>query len=401
MFCVLIVLVSFEFLEGVSNAGTVVYDRLSVRGQSPAHGTVSPMIPSATEPQPAPSGLAVPADSRQIPRQIPRQDAAPPSLLPYTSQYASSVRSDGFAYPSHPSYSQSASLPPIELEPETLTGAECINYGSWKNQIRQTYEWQMFPDGLIWPAYLAGVKESRFRGVFNRDDQLGWIWDITLGGRTGILRYGNRNSVLPSGMQLDIEGAAMTRLALDKDRDVEATDYRFGLPLTFGNERWQFKFSYYHVSCHLGDEYMLRYMKEHPDENGHGTLPRRINYYRDSLVFGIAFRPHRDVRLYGEVEYAVYAGEMTERFQMQVGAEYTPLYPANRARGVPFLAVNGLFLEELDFGGSVCVQVGWMWRGRRNQAFRIGFEYFYGADDQYEFFDDTNSKCGLGVWYDF
>ena len=231
-------------------------------------------------------------------------------------------------------------------------------------------------------------------GVWNHDDKLGWIWDITLGGRAAILRYGNRKSVLPSGIQLDIEGAAMTRLALDINRDVEATDYRFGLPITFGNERWQFKVSYYHVSCHLGDEYMIRHMEA-------GEPYRRINYYRDSLVFGVSMRPHSSLRLYGEIEYAVYSGEMTERLQMQFGAEYAPAFPANGRYGAPFLAVNGLLLEELDFGGSICVQAGWAWRGKRNQIFRIGAQYFYGADDQYEFFDDTVSKVGLGIWYDF
>lgn len=334
---------------------------------------------------------AVPHPERMLTNQITGQDTSGPATTLLSTQPP--------AVANRPHY-----LPPIELEPGGVSADPgCVNptekpypnYRHWRHDPARAYEWQMFPEGLLWPAYLAGVKESRFRGVWHKEDKLGWIWDITLGGRAGILRYGNRNAVLPTGIQLDIEGAAMTRLAMDIERDLEATDYRFGLPVTIGNERWQFKISYYHVSCHLGDEYMIRYWNEHKEK------PRRINYYRDSIVLGLAFRPHRDMRLYGEFEYACYAGEMTGRVQLQFGAEYAPMYPANRWRGAPFLAVHGLLLEELDYGGSICVQVGWMWRGKRNQAFRIGFEYFQGADDQYEFFDDTNSKCGLGLWYDF
>lgn len=373
-----------RLVVGTSQAIGATYGQFSVRGQSPSGARMtsgSPWNPVLVSPE-------ISSDARNADPVLPNGGNQ------ITAGHQTYQRLSAQPLSAQP-FAQGTGRPVRVVEPGLRPSDDYPDYHQWNRQQVPPFEWQMFPEGLLWPAYLAGVKESRFRGVWHKEDSLGWIWDITLGGRAGILRYGNRNAVLPTGIQLDIEGAAMTRLALDKDRDVEATDYRFGLPLSFGNETWQFKLAYYHVSCHLGDEYMLRHLEED------GVLPRRINYYRDSLVFGIAFKPHRDIRLYGEIEYAVYSGEMTERLQMQFGAEYAPLYPANRRRGVPFFAVNALLMEELDFGGSVCVQAGWMWRGRRNQAFRLGLEYFYGADDQYEFFDETNSKLGFGLWYDF
>ena len=50
----------------------------------------------------------------------------------------------------------------------------------------------------------------------------------------------------------------------------------------------------------------------------------------------------------------------------------------------------------------MCVQTGWAWRGRRSEKlFRIGFEYLYGSDPQYEFVFYNQNRYGFGVWYDY
>ena len=38
------------------------------------------------------------------------------------------------------------------------------------------------------------------------------LWDATLGGRVGMVRYGSNDSVSPDGYQLDFYGAAIARL---------------------------------------------------------------------------------------------------------------------------------------------------------------------------------------------
>ena len=45
---------------------------------------------------------------------------------------------------------------------------------------------------------------------------------------------------------------------------------------------------------------------------------------------------------------------------------------------------------------------GWAWRGDRSEKlFRIGFEYLYGSDPQYEFPFANQNRAGIGMWYDF
>ncbi len=267
------------------------------------------------------------------------------------------------------------------------------NYDSWSNQPLAPWKWQILPEGLIYPSYLAGPQEPRLCGVWNYERDWGWMCDATLGGRASVLRYGTQNSVLPEGFEIAVEGGAHLRLDYERDMDMLATDYRVGVPLTYGTKRFQYKLAYYHVSSHLGDEYILR-----KDPN---PKRDRINYVRDSIVLGIAYRPHRDIRLYGETACAFYRGDKTDPWEFQFGIEYSPNYPSNGIYGAPFFAINAHLLQELDFGGNLTVQLGWQWRGPSNHLFRMGVQYLCGASDQYEFNEYYESKIGMGIWFDF
>ncbi len=264
-------------------------------------------------------------------------------------------------------------------------------------QQSAAWSWQLFPDGETYPAYLAGVNESRLGSVWNKEDNRGWIWDITLGGQAPILRYGSKNSVLPEGIQLDFEGSVHLRLDIEHERDMDASDYHFGAPISYATKFWQFKTGYYHVSSHLGDERMLRLR-----DDGYPAPYGRTNYVREAWIFGVAVRPYRDLRLYAEADYAFWRGEGTDPWHFQFGAEYSPITPSGGWIGRPFAAIHARLLQERNYDGNLCIQCGWQWRGPRNQCFRIGLQYFTGLSEQYEYiYTKRENKFGFGVWYDF
>ncbi len=261
------------------------------------------------------------------------------------------------------------------------------------------WSWQLMPNNLIYTSYLAGPKEPRFGTVWYDDTtpppyattgHEGWLWDSTLGGRVSIARYGSDPVLHPQGFEVQIEGAAFVRLDPQDDRDLRSADYRFGIPLVYGVGRWQTKLAYYHNSAHLGDEFMLK----------HPTFPR-INYVRDCIVWGNSYYLYDWMRLYGEVGWAFFTAGGAEPWEFQGGVELIQARPTG-GRGAPFLAVNGFSRQELDWGGNVCVQTGWAWRGRRSEKlYRIGFEYLYGSDPQYEFVYKNQNRAGIGMWYDY
>lgn len=253
--------------------------------------------------------------------------------------------------------------------------------------------WQSLPDGLIYRSYMAGPREPRIStklmsvsGSMERGQNL---WDATVGGRRGLLRYGTTDPLRPQGWQLDIEGAALVRLNIDEERDVEASDFRFGVPLTYGASAVQFKTGYYHLSSHLGDEFSVR----NPDVD-------RINYIRDSIMLGLSYNPTPDVRIYGETAYAVFTSGGAEPWEFQFGVEVARPGPTG-ACGTPFFATNAHLREELDFGGDWTTQLGWLWRGESGSTFRTGLHYMNGKSTQYQFFRESEEQIGFGMWYDY
>jgi hypothetical protein len=286
------------------------------------------------------------------------------------------------AYPSEPV------LPPL------LPAADTQEYVSEPHSCEppvHASDWglQVLPQGLIYRSYLAGPKESRMAGGIVRIPGDSWLWEATIGGRVGILRHGNSDLIRPCGFQFDVEASAQVRLDIPENVDVRSSDYRVGLPLTWGDEQQQWKFSYYHISSHLGDEFM--------EKNPDFTMFRQS---RDALVFGYSRYLTDWLRVYGEVGWAFYSNA-SEPWEVQFGIDYAPRVRTG-LRGAPFLAANGLLRQELDFGGSFTFQAGWAWRADTTaHLLRVGLQYYNGASSQYAFLPYHEQQIGLMVWYDF
>jgi len=280
--------------------------------------------------------------------------------------------------------------PPLDLDGGQSAHALAVPYTSPATAVEEEWSLDVLPSGLIYPSYLAGMREPRLGAMWVHERDLGWLLDAALGGRVGLFRYGAEGTPRPTGWQIDFEGAAFPRIDLEHELDLVAADFRYGVPLTLGLGRYQAKLAYYHLSSHLGDEYMLRFRQ----------VPR-INFSRNVLVWGNSFYATDDVRLYAEAGWAMYTDGGTEPWEFQFGIDYSPACPSHGLRGAPFVALNAHLREEVDFGGNLVVQVGWQWRSRNGHLLRTGMHYFTGKSDQFEFYRQHEDKLGLGLWYDF
>lgn len=264
--------------------------------------------------------------------------------------------------------------------------AECS--GGVRGESDSAYE--LLPDGLLWHSYLAGPNEPRISTVLYNDDKDGKFWDATLGGRVGLIRFGPADVSRSRAWQWDLEGAVMTRLDLLHAEDVESMNYRFGTEITTAKGPWAMKFGYFHISAHVGDEYMIR-----------NPLFRRVNYVTESWVWGASYTSPHELRFYGEMANAFRASGGAKRYQFQTGVEYSPI-ARDPWCGAPFAAVHLNFRQAVDYQVSTTVQCGWAFlspeSGRR---LRFGFQYADGPTSQYEFFSRRESYFGMGVWFDY
>lgn len=267
---------------------------------------------------------------------------------------------------------------------------------TWQPEIRETvhqdstWGWWLLPEGLLYKSYVAGEKEPRFSSAFLAEQGGDVLWDSVLGGRVGLVRYGTQRGIQPEGVQLDIEGGAFVRLLPTEERDVQAVDFRMGVPLTYREGPFQAKFGYYHISSHLGDEFLLK----NPGFD-------RINYVRDAFVIGVGYFPIDSLRLYAEASWAFFTGREGAPWDFQTGLEWGSPEPT-AIYGSPFFAMNVLLREETDWSGSLNVLAGWQWRGfTSDHVFRAGLQYFTGKNNQYSFTQDNQTLIGAGIRYDY
>ena len=68
----------------------------------------------------------------------------------------------------------------------------------------------------------------------------------------------------------------------------------------------------------------------------------------------------------------------------------------------PSLRSTGTCGRRWRFGGSLVVQAGWQWlNGATGTRLRVGFQYFNGKNEQYQFYNDFVEQFGVGIWYDY
>lgn len=282
-----------------------------------------------------------------------------------------------------------ADLLPSPLPPSQVHSSQHQSR-SQLSRSQPRHDWSILPEGLLYKSYLAGPHEPRISTVIFSDTEKGVLWDATLGGRVGLLRYGTPGAVAPEGWQWDLEGAVMVRLDVKNSEDVESMDFRFGTLITRADGPWSAKLGYFHISSHVGDEYMERF-----------PLFERVNYVTESLIVGVSYQASEPLRVYGELAYAVKTSGGAKPLQLQMGVEHVPV-PLQPQRGGPFSAINLDIREAVDFSPTMTLQTGWQWQGMTSQRrIRFGLQYLNGYTTQFEFFDKREEQIGVGSWFDY
>lgn len=252
------------------------------------------------------------------------------------------------------------------------------------------YSLQFGPSGLLYKSYLAGEKEPRISSAWLTPKEGNLVWENTLGGRVGVVRYGNCDPLHPEGWQFDLEGGVMARVDPQAPSSpLIAADFRIGLLSTWRFGDTAVKAGYYHLSSHVGDEFLIA-----------NPAFDRKNYVRDAVLIGITEYLTDDLSIYGEFAYALNAEDGAKPIELQYGIQYAPLvvgWP-----GTPYIAVNGHTREDFNYITSVNLMAGWMLRSRgSNRTLRVGMQYYNGPSMQWEFVEQNESLMGAGIWFDY
>lgn len=152
-----------------------------------------------------------------------------------------------------------------------------------------------FPETpTLFRPFLADPRQITYSG--------GWrFWDKALSRNVIDVSFGDYLGVYEwcdvwpwhGQMRVEIEGAVWAVFAPCKESSpLINADYYLGIPLTYAIDRWAFRLRGFHVSSHVGDEWLILHPKF-----------RRLNPSAESIDFSVSHEFSDDIRLYGVLGY--------------------------------------------------------------------------------------------------
>lgn len=253
----------------------------------------------------------------------------------------------------------------------------------------------LFPVGdIVQPVYIADIHRPMTAvtpqfytrtGIYDSTDLR---TGLAVGGRFGILRL---DPASPGGRswQISIDAGLNAQFDSNNKLDNIGWDGKYGLSVTTATGGpLSLRVGIFHDSAHIGDEYAER------------TGRTRIDYTREELVFGAAFRLARGLRTYAEGGYGYYLlTEEQKPWRAHGGLEYTGRPSLIGGRFAWYAAVDFSGTEERDWRLDTSVQAG-ITTTSGGRRWRIGVQYTDGAPPMGEFFQDTEAWFTVGLWID-
>ena len=232
---------------------------------------------------------------------------------------------------------------------------------------------------ILYPTEIANPRQICFSIGAQFNDKLGgrWATPVTFGDQLPIYRWTN---IRGGDLQLELEAGVFGLFnMLKKSYPLVNADYYVGIPVTYAKGKWAFRLRGYHISSHIGDEWLLE----------HKNLKRKNKSF-EALDFSTAYNITPKLRVYGTIGSVVMSDkEMSlKHAYIQYGAEvrgprtdYTQLF------GQPFFAMHFQNYQDVNFALDTTYALGYEWGkiqgvGRKVRLF-LEYHTGFSPDGQY------------------
>ena len=300
----------------------------------------------------------------------------------------------------------------IESIPEVQCVYEADLTPQVEKQIRETsYRTRIqgvwFPETtLLFEPPLANVQKPQYSlGYRGGDRTLGKsLITISLGDFFPIFRWFD---VCGTGGDLQIDiGAGVWGVFNMEPRncpdgqwaELVNTDYLFSIPLSYAIDRWSFRARIYHISTHLGDEFICNHPRFVCD---------RVNPSYEALEFLAAYLLHDSVRFFGGPGFILNSDDSYPmgHFYLEYGVEWYVWFlnsSFHRTYMSPYFAVDVQQWDIKDMSPSLTMQLGLQWSKRLNEGrkVRLFAEYHNGYSDG-QFFLCRSAYWALRITWGF
>ncbi|QVL55122.1 MAG: DUF1207 domain-containing protein [Simkaniaceae bacterium] len=164
-----------------------------------------------------------------------------------------------------------------------------------KREVQPQIKGVWFPQQtVLYPPMIANPRATIYSTAYHIGDNVIGKKSIaiSLGDNFPIFRWRN---VLPwqGDMQIDIQAGiwSVFKMGVDFNGEISElvnTDYLVGFPLSYAFDKWAFRLRAYHVSSHLGDEYLV-----------HNPGVERVNPSMEAVDLFTSYQVNSALRVYG------------------------------------------------------------------------------------------------------
>lgn len=243
-------------------------------------------------------------------------------------------------------------------------------------------------DPILFKPLIADPRCIQYSAGWRFDDRVidKNVIDVSYGDTLAIYRW---MDMWPwrGDLQIEIEGALWAVFQpLRESAPLVNADYYVGFPLTYAIDRWQFRLRGFHISSHIGDEFLL----EHRHFN-------RKNPSAEYLDFYISHDLTNEIRVYGGLGYILSDDESfpEKRFYQALGGEVHAHslgfnWYAQQLYGQPFMGIhmrgNGRFKHHVDLTYVAGYEFGKTSGMQRMVRFYMEYHDGYSVEGQFSRF---------------
>lgn len=253
---------------------------------------------------------------------------------------------------------------------------------------------ELFPAGDVFPVFVADPHRptNSIQNGFYPDPEIPATQSprtlLSAGGRFGMLRFESADLTRRS-WQISIEAGLDAVFDSQNRLDAIGWDGNYGLTVTTASAgRLAWKVAVLHVSAHIGDEYQDR------------VGGRRINYTRQEVAVGAAWRFSPRLRVYSEVGVAyTQRNEEQEPWRLQLGLEHESRPRVWGGRFATYVAADFSSMQERLWRLDTTLQGGLVTRSN-GRTMRLFLELHDGRPTVGEFFRFSETIITIGFRID-
>jgi hypothetical protein len=290
------------------------------------------------------------------------------------------------------------SVTPVEKFPEKML--EKVEKREVKPQVSGIW----FPQQtVLFPPMIANPRATVYSASYHIGDNVMGTKSIavSLGDNFPIFRW--RNVFYWKGdLQIDIQAGiwSVFRMGVHHDGEISElvnTDYLVGFPLSYAVDKWAFRLRVYHVSSHLGDEFLVH----HPEV-------RRVNPSMEAIDFFVSYQINSSLRVYAGPGWVFHSDKtypIKPPLYFEWGGEVRLLGYKNfyhKLYGTAFLAIYLRNWQVNDWNLDGTYMAGYEWSKLQGvgRKMRLFINYHHGYSEG-QFFKDRTSWTGFGLSWGF